>query len=337
VLGLGLVSCQLTPGDPRSWTDIYSEALRITEEAERLGFERIWTTEHHFVDDGYMPSLLVMGAAMAARTSTIKIGTGVLLAPLHHPLRLAEDAATVALLSKDRLELGLGLGWSPIEFEGMGADTKVRGKAMDEILAILSQAWSGDPIIHHGTVYDLPEVGIRPAPAKPVPVFIGGGADAAVKRAARAADGFFSNASPARFAHQVEVAQTEMAAAGRDPDSFAWDYYNYVFPCDDPDVGWEEIKEHLWLSRWKYDDMGPSASRSGGPQAPPPMGADDEASLRKMALIGTGRHIADQVNQLREEIGIDFAFTARSYYPGLSLERQLEVMEQLAAEVLPEI
>ena len=337
MLGFGLVSCQLTPGDSRSWSDMYAEALTITEEAERLGLERIWTTEHHFADDGYMPALMVMSAAMAARISTIKIGTGVLLAPLHHPLRLAEDAATVALLSGDRLELGLGLGWSPIEFEAMGADTGVRGKAMDEILAILSQAWTGNPITHHGNVYDLPEVGLRPAPTKPVPVLIGGGADAAVKRAARAADGFFSNASPARFAHQTEVARAELAAVGRDPDSFAWHYYNYAFPCDDPDAGWEEIKQHLWLSRWKYGDIGPSASRPGGPPTPPPMGADDEASLRKMTMLGTGRQIADRVNQLREEVGVHFEFTARSYYPGLSLDRQLEVMERLAVEVSPEI
>ena len=334
-LGYGLISCQRVAGDPRSWEQLYAEALDLAALADRLGYSQVWTTEHHFVDDGYMPSLLPMSAAIAARTTDIEVGTGVLLAPLHHPLRLAEDAATVQVISDGRLLLGLGLGWSPVEFSAFGADLATRGKAMTEMFSILRQAWSGEPINHDGSVYEIDPVAVRPTPAKDIPIVIGGNADAALRRAGRLADGFFSNAPRDKLRHQVDVITQALTAAGRDPASFRWQYYSYVFPCDNAEAGWAEILPSLWASRWKYSDMGASASRSGGPAEVPPLPADQEEQLRDLAVVGTGDDIASTFVELRDALGVPLEFSVRAYYPEMPFSQQAEIMERLATEVMP--
>ncbi|MFQ5966941.1 MAG: LLM class flavin-dependent oxidoreductase [Acidimicrobiia bacterium] len=332
-LGFALISCQRSPDDPRTWTDLYRQAIELTKKAESLGFGSVWTTEHHFVDDGYMPSLLPVSAALGASTERIEIGTGVLLAPLYHPLRLAEDAATVSLLAEGRFTLGLGLGWSAIEFDAFGEGLSKRGRAMEEILAVLPQAWSGEVVKHHGPIYDIPEVAVRPYPEAALPIVVGGTVDAAVKRAARGADGFFSNASRRRLAHQIEVGISELERVGRDPEAFRWIYYAVAYPCDDPDKGWEEIREHVWRIRWKYSDMEASAHRTGPLASAPPLDAEGEERLRAFTLLGTAEQLADQFGEIRSESGVDLELVSRSYFPGLTFEHQTEVLERLAEVV----
>jgi probable F420-dependent oxidoreductase len=336
-LGFGLLSAQLRPGES-DWSQAYDETLRAAEAAEQLGFDSVWTTEHHFVDDGYMPSLLVTSAAIAARTTSIEIGTGVVLAPLHHPLRLAEDAATVDLISRGRLILGLGLGWSEAEFAAFGADMRRRGRTMDEVLNILPQAWSGDVFAHRGTEFQLPELAVRPTPRGPIPIVIGGGAEPAIRRAARLADGIFSNAPAAKYLEQVTWARQELERRERDPDSFRWIHYSILYPCEDPERGWEELSDHLWHMTWKYRDMVPSANRPGPPPAAPPLTTDQADKLRERAvIIGTPDQIVEELLEVRAASGVATEFVARSYFATMAYDQQFELMQRLATEIGPHL
>jgi probable F420-dependent oxidoreductase len=331
-LGFGLLSAQRVAGDPRSWDDVYRELIDLTVHVEKRGYSSVWTTEHHFVDDGYMPSLLVTSAAMAAVTTTITIATGVVLAPLHHPIRLAEDAATVQAISNGRLILGLGLGWSPTEFTTFGADITKRGKAMSEILQFLPKAWTGEPFTWDGDVYSYPELAVRPAPTDNIPVVVGGSADAAVRRAVRYADGFFSNASPNAFAAQVAIAAEEMERIGRDPQTFQWFYYASMYPGPR-----EEIVDHLWHQIWKYSDMEASATRPGGIASTGPLTDESRRQLLDRVIGGSADEIVDTVGTLRERIGVPVEWIARSHFADLGYERQIEIVDALAQDVMPHL
>ena len=286
-LGFGLLSAQLRPGET-DWTRTYDETVRLAVDAERLGFTSVWTTEHHFVDDGYMPSLLVVGAALAQATSRIELGTGVILAPMHQPLRLAEDAATVQLLSHGRLALGLGLGWSEVEYEALGADMRRRGVAMDEILRILPQAWTGDPFTHDGEVYHLPTVAVRPTPPTPIPVLIGGGAEPAIRRAARLADGIFANAPVEKFVQMVGWVLDECERIGRDPATFRFIHYSVLLPGVSEEAALARYGDALWAMQWKYSDMEASAARPLPAVSPPPLDRTTTDLMRGRAIyVGT--------------------------------------------------
>ncbi len=336
-LGFGLLSAQLRPGET-DWTRAYDDTVSLAVEAERLGFSSVWTTEHHFVDDGYMPSLLVVSAALAQATSRIEIGTGVILAPMHHPLRLAEDAATVQLLSHGRLALGLGLGWSEVEYAGLGADMRSRGAAMEEILRILPQAWSGEPFTHQGSVYQLPSLAVRPTPSTRIPVLIGGGAEPAIRRAARLADGIFSNAPADGFREQVGWVLDELERAGRDPSTFRFIHYSILLPGASRADALARYREAVWGLNWKYSDMEASATRSLPPVSPPPFEGDDERLLsRRTAHAGTPDELVEVLLEVRKGVPVPVEFVARSHLPLLGYEAQLDVMQQLAEGVAPHI
>jgi probable F420-dependent oxidoreductase len=336
-LGFGLLSAQLRPGET-DWTRTYDDTIRLAVEAERLGFTSVWTTEHHFVDDGYMPSLLVVGAALAQATTRIQIASGVVLAPLHHPVRLAEDAATVQLLSHGRLVLGLGLGWSEVEFAGLGADARRRGAAMDEILRILPQAWTGEPFTHHGTVYDLPTLAVRPTPSTPIPIIVGGGAEPALRRAARLADGIFVNAPAAKFAEQVGWVLDECGRIDRDPATFRFIHYSVLLPGPSRAQALARYRDVLWAMLWKYSDMEASATRPLPAVTPPPFDRPDEALVAGRATFaGPADELVDALLDVRRQAGVPVEFVARSHFPLLEHDAQDDLMRQLAEGVAPHV
>ncbi len=334
-LGYGLITCQRPPGDERSDADLYRQAIELAVEAERLGFDSVWLTEHHFVDDGYMPSLMAVAAAVAVRTERIEIGTGLLLAPLHDPVRLAEDAATVDLLSHGRLLLGLGMAWRAEEFEGLGIPMSERRTRLIDAVALLRQSW-GDGLVTGTKRRRYPGMSVRPKPFRPggPPIWIGAVVEPAVRRAGRIADGYMSgDTGPAGFAEQVGWAREGLAeAAAQRP--FELSIYQPTFAWENEDA-WPLVRDHHHYLNWKYEDMGDARGRAGEAPEPPALTPESEAEIRRHALVGTPEQVAEGIRAYREVAGDDLHFVAQLYWPGMSYERQREAMRVFAERVAP--
>ena len=175
------------PGFAVPWPDLYSQTLEQVVFAEELGFDSVFTTEHHFTEDGYSPSLMPIEAAWAARTKRVKLGSFVLLLCMQNPLRLAEDAATVDIISNGRLILGMGLGYRDEEFEAFGVAKDQSGRIMDEALEVLIRAWTEEDFTFEGVHFQYRNVNLTPKPVQqPRPeIWVGQAGRPGVRRVAQ--------------------------------------------------------------------------------------------------------------------------------------------------------
>lgn len=172
----------------RLWDEIVEEA----QVAEEAGFDIFAFTEHHQQEDGYFPSPLTAAAAIAGVTSRIKVGSTVLLLPLYHPVRVAEDAALLDIMSKGRLYLAVGAGYAPDDYGAFNIPPSHRPTLFEEGLEILTRAWTEDEFTHLGRRYTLRNVRVRPRPLqKPrPPIYAAAWSHPGAVRAARMSDGW---------------------------------------------------------------------------------------------------------------------------------------------------
>jgi probable F420-dependent oxidoreductase len=191
---------------------------RAAVQAEELGFDDVWVSEHIIVpkDAPYPPSpnfwdpVLTLTWA-AAVTKRVRLGTSVLVLPLRHPLPLAKELATLQNLSGGRLILGAGVGWLEAEFDALGVPFKERGRRMDEGIAMMRAVWTQDPVTFDSRwiAAKLDNMRAQPQPVVPIPIWIGGSSDAAIRRALRLDGWHGSRVDPAQAADVVKRLRAE--------------------------------------------------------------------------------------------------------------------------------
>jgi probable F420-dependent oxidoreductase len=331
--GLGQFTLQIPPWDKRSHAQLYADTLELAQLAERSGFESFWLAEHHAASDGYNPSTLPF---LSARTQRLEVGTAVLLAPFHNPLRVAEDAAVVDNISGGRLNLGLGLGWVPEEYRMFGIPTKGRGKRLEEFVDVVRHAWTGERFSYDGTFYNYEDVLVRPRPSRSVPLYLGGSTPPALERAARMADGHFppSGGSPAQALERAkEIASIRERLGLSGPYRFGM-FLNIGIGADAED-GWRRIRDGMLHVRGSYAmwGMGEKDVTNARDTA-----AAWEDQVRPGALCGSPQQIVDELGpHLREleTLGFDDVFVSAILAPpGTPPDQASEAVETFGAKVI---
>lgn len=222
-----------------SWAEA-DQLTAIARFAEETGFHGVINSEHLFLTkatqskypysaDGKMnhaldyayPDVWSSFAAMAAVTSTLRFTSSVYLLPLRNPIEVAKQAGTCALISNNRVSVGIGVGWQKEEFDAMGVDFHTRGRRTDEMIEVMRKLWRGGAVTHHGRFFQFDEILMRPVPTRPIAIYCGGKSPAALRRAAQLCDGYIGPG------HTVEEAPALLAElrrlreeAGRADQSF---------------------------------------------------------------------------------------------------------------------
>ena len=336
-IGLGLFTGQLPAGSERTFAQEYRDVVELSRLAETLGFDSIWVSEHHGSSDGYLPSLLPMLAGLATATERVRLGTGVMLTPFHHPLRLAEDAAVVDQLSGGRLILGLGLGWRDEEFRMFGIPAKERVRRTNETVDILRKAWTGDRFSHDGRAFQFDDVLVTPRPAQDPgpPIYLGGMVEASITRAGKLGDGYIRSRGDLDSTKRA-VAWAERGAreGGKNPSELGFALLQNAFVWDDGDA-WEVVREGAAHQLGVYAGWREGTDTPEQPdlKVMPP----DEATLRKMTPAGDPHEVIRALRPLIEAFGSreEFHLVVRLHYPGMDRDTAARSIELFGAEVLP--
>ncbi|MFF5988391.1 LLM class flavin-dependent oxidoreductase [Prauserella flavalba] len=332
--GIGLYTGQVPADASRDVRDEYAFVVEQARLAEQLGIDSLWLSEHHGAEDGYLPSLIPMAAAILASTERLVVGTAVMLAPFHHPIRLAEDIAVLDQLSGGRFVLGIGTGWREREFRSFGLESRNRGRALEDTVAILRKAWTGERFDHQGGYYRFEDVLVRPRPfiSGGPPIWLGGTGPKALVRAGSIADGHFGVGVP--FGEAMRAWRTAVDARGEDVmRPFAFGQMRSGFIADDADRAFALASRGM---RYTLRVHAGWAAEMAGRSTTDAQDATD-TDLRAYNILGTAEEVADALRPYASEFAgrDDCHVSFRLHHPYTSREAVLAALESFGTKVVP--
>ncbi len=324
-----MLDFRMPPGAALAPAEFYAAMLRQAEFADQAGLDSIWLTEHHFTDDGYLSAVMPTLAAIGARTRRVTLGTYVLLAPFYHPLRLAEDAAAIDVISNGRLRLGIGSAYRAEEFDGFQTSRATRLGRTLETIEILRRAWTGERFSFAGKHFQFNDVRVLPRPvSQPHPEILWAGMTRrAIERGAELGLSFACNLG----LREVALYRERLAALGRDPAQFSIVNSRIVYVADTAEAAWRDIEGPAMYQAELYGKwLGAAAGPDQNWIRP------DAERIQRGAILGPPAEVASKLNELAAT-NLMTEIILSMQLPGLAPAKAMRSLERFAAEVLPAI
>jgi alkanesulfonate monooxygenase SsuD/methylene tetrahydromethanopterin reductase-like flavin-dependent oxidoreductase (luciferase family) len=318
--------------NPSPWQipfeSLYEQALDQIVDAESLGFDSVWITEHHFCNDGYTPSPLIIAAAIGARTKRLRIGTNLMILPLHNPVRIAEDCAALSILTKGRFDLGVGVGYRELEFDEFGRLLSHRPSLIEEAVTIIRRAWAGETISFAGKRFKVGDVRITPRPAHSPHIYIGGLAEPAIDRAARIADGFLSTGGIGQDSYLAALAKH-----GKSPADGVIIAGHWAIISEDPEREAAMLGPHVLYQSNQYIEWG----AFGPPQTTPRFPDAATAFTHGLYELWDGDMAVRNLTQLLSKYPQIKDLHLWAQFPGEPIVSGQRRLEYIARNVLPKV
>jgi luciferase family oxidoreductase group 1 len=326
----------------RSSKEIYARGIELAQAAETLGFRNVWLAEHHFSTYGYLSRPAQLATYIAAKTTRLRVGTAVIVVPLHHPLVVAEEIAMLDVLSGGRLDVGLGRGYQHYEFERFGLELDAGRQRWDESIDIIVKSFEGRPFSYEGKLFKIPETSLFPQPVqKPhPPVWITAQSpyalEAAVRRGFNVLTGGFG--MPVERLGEFGQLFARVVAEVKPPQPPRVGVQRAVYVTDNVADAREAAEQARWNMRVTLSLRNHYERVENGNAIPVPAQTEPDIDdlLDRYLVIGTPDTCIRQIRRLRELVGITH-FNCSFWFGDMGQARVLRSMERFAQEVMPAV
>ena len=324
----------------RSSEEMYRRAVDMAQAAESLGFRNIWLAEHHFSTYGYVSRPAQLATYLAAKTTRLRVGTAVIVVPLHHPLVVAEEIATLDQLAGGRVDIGLGRGYQHYEFERLGLELDSARARWEESVDIILEAFRGRPFSYEGKLYRIPETSVFPQPLqKPYPpIWVTAQSPASVEAAVRRGFNVLTGGFGVPIERMAEFRNLfdRCVAEQRLPQTPEVGVQRAVYVTGSEADARAAAEEARWNMRVTLSLRNHYERVEGGRAiaVPAPKEPDIDDLLDRFLIIGTPDTVIRQLRRVQELVKINH-FNCSFWFGDLGHERVLRSMDLFAREVMP--
>ncbi|MED5226671.1 MAG: LLM class flavin-dependent oxidoreductase [Pseudomonadota bacterium] len=324
----------------KSHQEIFSRGTDLAKTADKLGFESVWCAEHHFSTYGYLSRPLMFASHLATQTEKIRVGSAVVVLPLHQPLIVAEEIATADLLSNGRLDIGLGRGYQVYEFERLGMKLEESRERFEEAVDILLLAFKGEPFSFNGKHFKFGETSIFPTPVqKPrPPIWVVGQSEESIVATAKRGFNLVSGGFGVSLERLKEFRKSfdDLLVGAEQKENIRVSTQRAVYVTNDESELPEIIEQARWNMRVTLSlRQGLERVEKGHAQAIPfDNEPSDEELIDRYFVMGTPATCIEKLSEIRDVMGLDH-FNANFWFGDLEHKQVLRSMELFAKEVMP--